>query len=129
MATVYHAARRALATGKLDLGGPLYAMLVSDTYAQNRSHRLPEIRAAEVNGKGYKAGGQKLSSRLLERGGELVLVSDDAVWPDATITARRVVVHDGETPLCCLDLDELGTSTNGEFRVRWSSEGIFRWAA
>jgi hypothetical protein len=105
--------RMALYTDKANLGPE------TPTYTPN----------GEVIGPGYQAGGIVLAGyrvtleTFVEKDVQRVVAIadwDDPVWPNATITARAVMIYNftrGNRTVAVLDLGQNYTSTNGAFTV------------
>ena len=106
------------------LRDPLRAALVGE-YSPSASHKtLADI--PEITGDGYTAGGLPLKGRAWK---DWVLTADPLVWPEASIEgATGVVVYRVGGPLLCyVPLGKRTSSTDGEFRVEWPTDGIMRF--
>ena len=116
-------------------------LLVSSAYTPNQdSHDyLDDVVANEVSGTGYTAGGQSLATKTLTYDGSTNTWKFDAAdttWANSTLTARYAIVYDdaGATnatkPLIAYyDFTTDRASSNGEFTVRWSADGVFTASA
>jgi len=75
----------------------------------------------EVTGKGYTAGGVKLKNGRAWANGDAACVTwDDAVWPNATITAGGFMIYDASNDDTAIFVGGWGanySSTNGPFTV------------
>lgn len=124
---LYRSLRRALARGLIDLeSGLVKALLVTARYRPDEQHATVAQVVGEVTGPGYAAGGKALVGALLKPGRDYeALVALDLVWPEASITARGVVVYYdlGDAARSVLlthaDFGTDITSTNGPFTVHW----------
>ena len=112
--------------------------LVSSGYTPNQDTHdyWDDVKANEVSGAGYTAGGQALSGKTVTYDGAsntLILDANDSVWSASTITARYAVIYndtgatDGQKALIGYqDFGSDQSSTNGNFTVQWDSTGIVR---
>jgi hypothetical protein len=109
-------------------------MLVTAAYDPDPGHsRLSQV-THEVRGAGYEPGGKKLNNKEVVESpdGGAALQADDLVWPESSITGARWAVaykSRGGPPkedelVACYDLHKEVTSTDGDFRVRLSPEGL-----
>jgi len=75
----------------------------------------------EVKGTGYIAGGQALTGMKIQQTGNRAWIEwGNAVWPEATITARGALIYNatrGNRALKVLDFGVETTSTNAPFTV------------
>lgn len=92
------------------------------------AHGMTEVAA----GNGYSPGGATLTTPAIAYDGPtnvFKISASDAVWSNATITARYACVYDS-TPasnkpfLAFVDFGADVTSTAGEFRIAWDTAGI-----
>jgi hypothetical protein len=116
-------------------------MLVSGAYTPNQdSHDyVDDVRANEVTGGGYTAGGKLLTTKTAVYDAATNTVkfdADDVSWANSTITARYAVVYDdsgatdGQKALIAYyDFTTDRASSNGEFLVRWGADGVFSASA
>jgi hypothetical protein len=130
----YAKARASLYAGKINfLNDDIKIALLGSGYVpdQNADEKWSDISAFEISGSGYDAGGQTLLNKLVTYDPatkKTALKADDAQWPAATIAGRNVVCYDNTHP----DKPLLGFSdygdfscTNGNFKVRFSPNGMF----
>ena len=93
---VYLTAVDFLLTAGIDLDGDdLKIALLDDTavFATTDSS-FDDLSASEITGTGYTAGGETLSSVVVDLGAELVtLAADDVTWVNATFSAYAAVVY------------------------------------
>ena len=137
-AVVYRAARRALATGSLDLvGDPLKVALVADSYRPDadRHTSFADVRPHEVRGRDYEPGGKALRNRCLLRGlgGAEVFDADDLEWPSSFRASRAVLYKCRGGPdaadelVCCFALrGRGGESLPFVGKVCWDADGILQ---
>lgn len=87
----------------------------------------------EVTGSGYTAGGATLASKTTtvdNTDNEAVFDAADVTWSSSSITARGAVVYKdtgtaSTSPLMCyFDFGSDQTSSSGDFKITWNSEGI-----
>lgn len=115
-------------------------MLCTSSYSPNQDvHDDKGDVSGEVTGTGYTAGGAALANAAVSYvsdGNITVLDADDMTWTNATITARYAVIYDdnGATDadkllLGYVDFGQDVSSTNGDFKIVWSADGIFRFTA
>jgi hypothetical protein len=112
-------------------------MLLSSAYTPNQDTHdyLDDVVANEVSGTGYTAGGQALASKTNAYDASTNTVKFDAAdvtWSSSTITARYAVVYDDSPatsatkPLIAyFDFTTDRASSNGDFIVRWGTDGVF----
>lgn len=112
-------------------------MLVTSAYTPNQDGHdyVDDVRANEVVGTGYTAGGAALASKTATYDAATNTVKFDAAdvtWAGSTITARYAVVYndagatDAQKPLIAyFDFTTDRASSNGEFIVRWGADGVF----
>lgn len=111
--------------------------LVTSSYTPNQDTHdyWDDVAANEVSGTGYTAGGAVLASKTVTYDGAtntLKLDAADVTWSSSSITARYAVVYD-DTPstnatkplIAYFDFTTDRASSNGDFIVRWSTDGIF----
>lgn len=112
--------------------------LLTSAYTPNQdSHDYwDDVSAFEASGTGYTAGGQALTGKTVTKDAPnnvVILDSADVTWANSAITARYGVVYD-DTPATAATKPLIGyvdfttdqTSTDGNFLVEWSAQGILR---
>jgi len=116
-------------------------MLLTSAYTPNQDGHdyLDDVVAYQVTGTGYTAGGAVLTGKTLTYDAATntwKFDANDTTWAGSTVTARYAVVYDdsGATDaqkalICYMDFTTDRASSNGEFVVRWSADGIFSAAA
>jgi hypothetical protein len=85
------------------------------------------------SGTGYTTGGAELGTKTLTETAKVTKFdADDALWQTSTISAAYAVVYDATTtvsttqPLLVLvDFGGTFSSTAGDFKITWSTNGIF----
>lgn len=93
----------------------------------------------EVSGTGYTAGGATLTTKTLAYTAgtnTTALDADDVTWSSSTITARYAVIYD-DTPAtdatkCLLGFVDFGedkSSSSGDFKIQWHTDGILKIVA
>lgn len=112
-------------------------MLLTSAYTPNQdSHDyLDDVVANEVTGTGYTAGGAALASKTVTYDAAtntLKFDAADVTWASSSITARYAVVYDDAPAtnatkplLAYFDFTTDRASSNGDFIVRWGTDGIF----
>lgn len=138
-AKMYLSAVRATWEGKINWAtNDIRVMLVSSAYTPNQDAHdyLDDVKAFEVSGTGYTAGGVALANKTVTKddaNNVIVLDADDATWANSTITARYAVIYnntgasDAAKPLVTyLDLLSDQASNSGNFTVTWDATGIMR---
>jgi hypothetical protein len=119
---------------------PIKVMLCASTYVPDQdNHQTKADVTGEVTGTGYIAGGAALANKTITYDAAtntIILDADDVVWLNSTITARYAVIYDdnGATDadkllLGYVDFGQDVSSTNGDFKIVWSADGIFRFTA
>ncbi len=120
--------------GAISLTGDLLGvMLLSAAYkpAYTTDTLARDIDLDEIKGKGYAAGGKRLTGVRWEKAGaSRSLHADNVDWQQADFSARYAVVYrDADTRgnllVCCLDFEEVKKASGGPFLVEWPKEGIF----
>lgn len=111
----------------------LKVALVSGTYTPTHSHTsyTSNVASHEVAGSGYTVGGVALTSKVLVGGDNyFYLDADNVSWNPSTITASGAVVyndtHASKALIAYIDLGQNRSSTNGNFQLTWSANGIVR---
>jgi hypothetical protein len=112
-------------------------MLLTSAYTPNQdSHDyLDDVVANEVSGTGYTAGGATLASKTNTYDASTNTVKFDAAdvtWSSSTITARYAVVYSDaggsnatKALIAYFDFTTDRASSNGDFVVRWGTDGVF----
>lgn len=112
-------------------------MLLTSAYTPNQDTHdyLDDVVANEVSGTGYTAGGAALASKTVTYDASTNTVKFDAAdttWSSSSITARYAVVYDDSPstnatkPLLLIqDFTTDRASSNGDFSVRWNTNGLF----
>jgi len=112
-------------------------MLLSSAYTPNQdSHDyLDDVVANEVTGTGYTAGGQALASKTVTYDAATNTTKFDAAdvtWSSSSVTARYAVVYDdsgatnaSKALIAYYDFTTDRASSNGDFIVRWGTDGVF----
>lgn len=119
---------------------PIKVMLCTSDYAPDQdNHQTKADVTGEASGEGYTAGGQELANKTITYDADsnaTILDADDVVWSNSTITARYAVIYDdsgatdsGKLLLGFVDFDGERSSENGDFRIVWHTDGIFRFTA
>lgn len=133
---VYNAAKANLLNGGIDLDtDTIKVALVTSSYTPDiDTHEDFADVTNEVSGTGYTAGGATLGTVTVtknttdDRG---VFDAADVTWSSSTITARGAVIYKStgvagtSLLLCYVDFGSDKTSSNGNFTIQWSADGIF----
>lgn len=113
--------------------------LLGQAYTPNQdTHQVwADVKANEVTGTGYTAGGATLGNKTVTydaANNVTVLDADDVTWASSTITARYAVIYDAagadDTERVLMGYVDFGmnqASTNGNFTLTWDAGGIFRF--
>lgn len=126
--------------GKIDWSTvTIKVMLVSSAYALDidAHSNKDDIDAlgVEVSGTGYTAGGVTLANKVVGRDDANDWTrydADDAIWPNATLTARGAIVYldtgvaSTSTLIAFIDFIVDKSSSAGDFVVQWHANGVFR---
>ena len=129
-----------LVKGKVDVTNNVYVVLMDADYIPDQDAHQYEsslnLATTEVVGTGYTAGGQLLSGVTVTvdtANNRVIVDATDTVWDPSTITARYAVLIDktpasaANNPLIGLiDFEADKSSSASEFKLVWSSNGIFR---
>jgi len=122
--------------GLVDLDGSgahdIKVALLSSSYTFNADHSYwSDVSSYEVSGTGYTAGGQSLNNKSVTKDNandKAVFDADDVTWSNSTITARYAVLYDNtlinKDLIACFDFGEDKSSSNGDFTIQWSANGI-----
>lgn len=132
---IYNSFKKLIMDGSIDLDtDTIKVMLVTSAYTPDQdSHDYKDDVTNEVTGTGYTAGGATLASVTVTQDNtddEGVFDAADVTWGSSTITARAAVVYKdtgtaSTSPLICyIDFGTDKTSSNGDFKITWNSEGI-----
>ena len=122
-----------------DAGTDIKAALLADTYTpdQVNDDNWGDVSAEEISGTGYSAGGQSLTTKAVtDSAGVCSFDADDVVWASSTLSAQYVVIYDN-TPAAdadkkligYIDYGEVKQSTGGDWKVEFSSSGIWTLTA
>ena len=108
--------------------------LATDTYTPDQDvHDYFDDVTNEVSGTGYTAGGATLASKTkaYDAGTNVMkLDAADVTWASSSITARYAIVYvstgtaSTSALICYVDFGADVTSTNGDFTITWSADGI-----
>ncbi len=108
--------------------------LCTDSYTPDQdAHDYFDDIDNEVSGTGYSSEGELLANASLTytAGTNVMkLDGDDVTWSSSSITARYAIIYldtgtPGTSPLICyVDFGADVTSTNGDFTITWSADGI-----
>src|SRR6478735_3915446 len=111
--------------------------LLTSAYTPNQDTHdyLDDVISNEVTGTGYTAGGQALASKTVTYDAStntLKLDAADVTWSGSTVTARYAVVYDdsgatnaSKALIAYYDFTTDRASSNGDFIVRWGTDGVF----
>lgn len=101
-----------------------------------RQENWGQVKAFEIVGTGYTAGGQELPNKKVVQdsiNNLAIFAADDLVWKGSTIKARYLVLYKDAADdlnkklLCFFDLgDNLG-SQEGDFKISWNAQGIINF--
>ena len=138
-AKVYNAAVTALANKEIDWGSDtIKVVLLAPTYTPDQAAHdyYDDISAHEVaNGNGYTTGGVTLTNKTEAFVGQVKKFdADDTIWAAPTTLAARYAALVDTTPatagtkplIAYADFGETVSSTNGEFKIQWHADGIFK---
>lgn len=121
--------------GGIDLDtDTLKVMLVTDSYTPDIDAHLDRADVTnEVEGTGYTAGGAELGSVTVtqdDTNNRGVFDAADTTWASSSITARGAVIYKStgtaanDLLIAYKDFGEDKTSSNGNFTITWSADGI-----
>lgn len=135
---VYGNALKAAFNKEIDFDSDtIKVILLTSAYTPNQDTHdyLDDVVANEVSGTGYTAGGQALAGKTVTYDASTNTVkfdANDVTWAGSTVTARYAVVYDdapatnATKPLIAyFDFTTDRASSNGDFIVRWGTDGIF----
>ena len=132
---IYNAFKKNIMNGGIDLDtDTIKVALVTSTYTPDQdAHEFWSDVTNEVTGTGYTAGGATLANAAVTQDNtddEGVFDADDVTWSSSTITAAAAVIYKDTgtsttSPIVCyLDFGGDKSSSNGDFTISWSAEGI-----
>jgi hypothetical protein len=112
-------------------------MLCTNSYTPDQDTHIykSSVTNEVASGGGYTTGGATLGNKTIVYSGPsntITIDADDTLWSNSSITARYAVIYD-DTPaldsakplLGYVDLGKDYTSSNGDFKLVWNSNGIF----
>jgi hypothetical protein len=127
--TLYTTAKLYLPTGQIDMDTDTLVMTLHTGYTPSAAHSTwADVKATEITGDGYSAGGQSIGSATVGTANGIGYMAFSSVtWANSTLSARHAVVtRKGGASLVDADrivgyIDLTGganmTSTNGNFTV------------
>lgn len=132
---IYNSFKKKIMDGSINLASDtIKVALVTSSYTPDQdAHDFFDDVTNEVTGTGYTAGGASLTSKTVtadNTDNEGVFDADDVTWSTSTITARAAVIYKSTgtastSPLIAyIDFGADKTSTAGDFKIQWNSEGI-----
>lgn len=90
-----------------------------------------DVSTSEVTGTGYTSGGEQLTGVSVSTDttdDEGVFDASDVTWASSTIDAQYAVLYDSSSTdndlICVFDFGSVKSSSNGDFKIQWNSEGI-----
>jgi hypothetical protein len=116
-------------------------MLCTSSYSPDQNGHVykSHISGETANGNGYTSGGIALSNKTLtcdSTTNTVKLDADDALWENASITARYAVIYndtpagDASKPLLgYVDFGKDVTSTDADFKIVWDVNGLLKATA
>jgi len=131
----YNSFKKKIQDGSIDLDtDTIKVALVTSSYTPDQdSHEFFDDVTNEVSGTGYTAGGATLASASVTQNNtdnRGVFDATDVEWTSSSITARGAVIYKSTgtastSPLVgYVDFGADKTSSNGTFKIEWSSDGI-----
>lgn len=132
---VYNGFKKHIMDGTIDLDtDTIKVALVTSSYTPDvDNHVYWSDVTNEVTGTGYTAGGATLANPSVTQDNtndKGVFDADDVTWSSSTITARGAVLYKdtgsaSTSPLICyFDFGSDKSSSNGDFTIQWSADGI-----
>jgi len=136
---IYNSFKGKIMDGSIDLDtDTIKVVLVTSSYTPNiDTHTQYSHITNQVTGTGYTAGGATLANKSVAvdtTNDRAKFDADDTTWTSASITARGAIIYkyidDGGSPddtsplICYKDFGADITSTNGDFTIQWSADGI-----
>ena len=136
---IYNSFKKKIMDGSIDLDtDTIKVVLVTSSYTPNiDTHTQYSHITNQVTGTGYTAGGATLANKSVAvdtTNDRAKFDADDTTWTSASITARGAIIYkyidDGGSPddtsplICYKDFGADITSTNGDFTIQWSADGI-----
>ena len=111
-------------------------MLISNVPDLNTWNSKVDV-TGEITGTGYIAGGQELTNKLVTKSQNItIFTADNILWSNSTLLARCGVIYD-DTPasdsdkklISYVDFGGIRETSDSNFRIIWSSNGIFKLPA
>jgi lipopolysaccharide export LptBFGC system permease protein LptF len=133
---IYNSFKEKIMDGSIDLDtDTIKVMLVTSSYtaSQDDHEDYNDVKAYEVSGTNYTAGGATLSVTISKDNtdNEGVMDATDITWATSTISnARAAIVYkdsgnDATSWLIrYIDFGQNYSSAAGDFKITWNSEGI-----
>jgi len=135
--TIYNRFFANLMNKEVDLeADTIRVALLTSSYTINKDHNTwSDVSANEVSGTGYTAGGATLANKSVtqdDTNDQATFDADNVTWSSSTITARYAVLYDdtltNDDLLAIFDFGSDQSSSNGDFTLQFSSDGILSLA-
>lgn len=132
---IYNKFKIYLGNDTIDMDNDTFkCVLLTSSHVPSAGYEVySDIANDEVIGDGYTTGGVTLNNATwTESNGVATFDADDALWTNATFTARYAVIYDDTSLLpdnvllCMFDLGSDQFVNNGSFRIRFNSGGILK---
>ena len=115
-------------------------MLVTDQYtldidAHENKDDIDALNVEVADGDGYTSGGAAVTNRTItvdDTNDVAKFDADDVTWSNSTITARGAIVYydtgtaSTSTLIAYIDFGENKSSSNGDFVIQWSVDGVYK---
>lgn len=130
---IYNNFKSGLMKGTFNLnsgGDAIKVALMGNFFVFNASHLWwTDISSNEVTGINYTTGGITLAGQTVTIPNQTAIFkASNVTWPSSTLTAYAAVLFDltaTHHPLICsFDFGSAQVSSNGNFTITWSSNGI-----
>ena len=136
---IYNSFKVDIMDGSIDLDtDTIKVVLVTSSYSPDiDTHTQYSHITNQVTGTGYTAGGATLANKSVTvdtTNDRAKFDADDTTWTSASVTARGAIIYkyvdnagspaDTSPLICYKDFGADVTSTNGDFTIKWSADGI-----
>jgi hypothetical protein len=132
---IYNSFKAHIMDGTIDLStDAIYVMLVTDYTVDIDAHEMrDDVTSYEVSGTGYTAAGAAITTLTVsidDTDNEGVWDGTDVTWASSTIAAEGAIIYQSsgasttDELIAYIDFGESKASSNGNFTISWSSEGI-----
>ena len=132
---IYNSFKAHVMNGNVNLSSDtVFVMLVTDYTVDIDAHEeRNDVTGSEVTGTGYTAAGAEITTlpvSIDDTDNEGVWDGTDVTWASSTIDAEGAIIYKSSGAsttdylIAYIDFGGAKSSSNGNFTIQWSSEGI-----